>query len=361
MKIALVVMWLFDSFGKQINKGGSQRYCIQLVRLLSKENQVRVIQKASCDFKQTIEGVSVQGVKCMNNLLGVCQYSYKVKSMLQSDELAIYLYQEVAFPFAHSNAIAVQHGLNWNANNKYLKLLNRVIVQPFLLKKLKKVVCVDTAYINWVLTEITSKPRIFDKLKYVPNFVDLSIFDLSCSYIKTKPILFPRRMVNHRGAFVMYDAMKLLWKEGFHNKLVFCGRGDVSREILQLAVCDGFQNNIIVKEVEFDEMRDEYANAILSVIPTIAYEGTSLSCIESMAEGCPVVVTYIGGLGNLIVPGFNGECVEPMPEKLAESIKKVILDENIWHSYSSIGKKQAQSLELNRWNKKWMAIIKEIK
>ena len=360
MKIALVVMWLFDSYGNQLNKGGSQRYCIQLIRLLSKYYKVRVIQKASCDFSQTVEDVQVLGVRCMNNFFGILQYSYKVRSMLYDDELAIYVYQEAAFPFVHTNSIAIQHGLNWNANNKYLKLLNRFVIQPYLLRRLRRVICVDTAYINWVLTEISSSPSIFEKLKYIPNFVDLSIFNLSCSFNKEKPILFPRRMVIHRGVFLMYDAMKILWSEGFNNKLIYCGRGDASSEILELAKKEGYYDNIVIKEVGFDEMKFEYANALLSVIPTIAYEGTSLSCIESMSTGCPVIVTYIGGLGNLVIPGFNGECVEPMPGKLAKSIKKIIQNEDIWNKYAAIEKMQVKALDINQWNNKWLAVIKEI-
>ena len=42
-------------------------------------------------------------------------------------------------------------------------------------------------------------------------------------------------------------------------------------------------------------------NADISVVPTMASEGLSLSLLESMACGLPIVTTPVGGLGDAVI------------------------------------------------------------
>ena len=66
-------------------------------------------------------------------------------------------------------------------------------------------------------------------------------------------------------------------------------------------------------------MRAVYSAARVTVIPSICGEGTSLSALESMACGTPVVATAVGGL-----PDLPAWLAEPNPEALSEAILRVL-------------------------------------
>jgi glycosyltransferase involved in cell wall biosynthesis len=55
-------------------------------------------------------------------------------------------------------------------------------------------------------------------------------------------------------------------------------------------------------------------------VPSIEHEGTSLSAIEGIVAGLPTVVSHIGGLCNIVIPGLNGLVADLAPDSLADAI-----------------------------------------
>jgi glycosyltransferase involved in cell wall biosynthesis len=54
-----------------------------------------------------------------------------------------------------------------------------------------------------------------------------------------------------------------------------------------------------------EEMPKVYQQADIAVVPTRASEGLSLSLLESLSCGLPVVTTPVGGLGDAVIPNYN--------------------------------------------------------
>lgn len=75
-----------------------------------------------------------------------------------------------------------------------------------------------------------------------------------------------------------------------------------------------------------EQLRDIMAEADLFAMPSIL-EGQPLALVEAMAFGCPIVVTKVGGIPELIVHGENGLLCEPanVPE-LTACIRRMIED-----------------------------------
>ena len=361
MKIFLVACWLFDNQGEKPTYGGSQRYCIELGQLLKSQGyNVEILQRASKNFNTSYNNLPVRGFAVSSHQWGLWQFSYKVKKVMKPQDLAIYVYQETSFPFIHTNAISIQHGLNWNANDKKLRFLNTRIIQPFMVRKMKRIICVDTAYINWLITQINSSDDTLAKCRYIPNFVDNQSFMMKESTSEEKIVLFPRRMVKHRGVFLAYEAMKKLWDKGLNYKIIFCGHGDASASIAERAKADGFEDLISIIEVSFDDMPAIYKKATVSIIPTIAYEGTSLSAIESMATGVPPIVTYIGGLGNIVISNHNGMCITPTPTALADSLEYLLNNDEKREIMARNCLATAKALDINVWKNQWIKVVKEL-
>jgi glycosyltransferase involved in cell wall biosynthesis len=231
------------------------------------------------------------------------------------------------------------------------------------MRHIDAVVCVDTAYINWLYASVPGRLNYAHKLWYVPNFVDNARHMKQASWEAVEgrtTILFPRRMEIRRGPLLLLEALEKLWAAGRSYRVVFCGPGQCSEEVRRRAQRLGVYDRVTITERSFEEMPGEYSRSQLAVIPTVAYEGTSLSCIEAMASGCPVVVTHVGGLGNLVIPGFNGLCVDLRADDLAASIERVLSDQALWMELAENGRKTAAALDIDRWRVEWLRVIHSV-
>lgn len=73
-----------------------------------------------------------------------------------------------------------------------------------------------------------------------------------------------------------------------------------------------------------DEIVDYYSAADLSILPSLM-EATSISGLEAMAAGLPLVGTRVGGIPELIKDGINGYLCRPAdPVDLAKQINKLL-------------------------------------
>jgi len=68
--------------------------------------------------------------------------------------------------------------------------------------------------------------------------------------------------------------------------------------------------------------------ATLSVVPSLWSEGTSLSAIESIALGIPVIASDVGGLPNVVISGFNGYICRCDTRAFAVYIRELLENEN---------------------------------
>ncbi len=73
-------------------------------------------------------------------------------------------------------------------------------------------------------------------------------------------------------------------------------------------------------EVDPDQVPLHFAAADLSVLPTLG-DNCPLAVLESLASGCPVVASRVGGIPEVVVEGETGWLVQPDdPEALAAAI-----------------------------------------
>jgi len=129
--------------------------------------------------------------------------------------------------------------------------------------------------------------------------------------------------------------------------------GEYYEECVALVEKFGLKDKIFFKgSVAWELIVANYSSARITLIPTIALEGTSLSALESMACKTPVVATNVGGLNDL-------PCENASPDPKLLCSKMLAVDKD-WPKFS---KEQYNNVKkvfnLDNWAKAWLSVINE--
>ncbi len=144
---------------------------------------------------------------------------------------------------------------------------------------------------------------------FVPNAVDPEEFRPApggSSEGDKGTILVPRNLFRNRGIHLAVAAFAEFAEDHPETALLVVGGGgrpayveSLRRQIEQL----GLQKRVVLYgPVPHDKLPAVYANAQLTLIPSLCGEGTSLSALESMASGTATICTYVAGLRDLPGP-----------------------------------------------------------
>ncbi|HHP4843399.1 TPA: glycosyltransferase family 4 protein [Acinetobacter baumannii] len=166
----------------------------------------------------------------------------------------------------------------------------------------------------------------------LPNAVDVGFLEtIKKNSNAEKYIIISRHLYKKCGVHVGIEAFSKA-KINKDIKLVIVGMGDEYENLLNLTKKLGVENRVVFKgRLIYEESVKYTANALISLIPSIPLgdyvEATSLSMLEGMALGVPVIASNIGGLKQVLENSDAGILVEPNDsEALAKKIE--ILVEN---------------------------------
>jgi glycogen(starch) synthase len=171
-----------------------------------------------------------------------------------------------------------------------------------------------------------------DKIDVIPNGVETARFDRLDGQdlahfrhmyaLPFEQILFSvGRVVQEKGLHVLVRAMPLLLAQQPSAKLVIAGKGPELEALRSLAWSLGVGEKILFTGFISDDDRDRlFKIADCAVFPSL-YEPFGIVALEAMAAKCPVVVSEVGGLKDVVEHGETGITVYPdNPESLAWGI-----------------------------------------
>lgn len=201
-----------------------------------------------------------------------------------------------------------------------------------------------------VSREIESKSKVvFGSNKdinvaYIPNGVDVEKFSPNVKVDRTKyglseedfVVLCPRRMVEKNGVIYLAYAISLILQKlsNINWKFVFLGdepsiNTDAGYIEKIKKILEGPHRQGYVKylgNVHMDYMPEINALADVVVIPSLV-EAVSLSALEAMATGKPVIATNVGGLSEIVRDGVTGILVPPKdPVAIADALERIYFD-----------------------------------
>jgi len=341
-------------FNGKYSVGGRQRYIRDLAKVIKNRwgREVVVVQKAQHNFETTCpDGISVIGLKSNLKAYGDPIFALKVSKIMKSSDGLLYASGEDAWPFFYDGAKAIQHGVWWDGPfSLFVRYIQKKRIMSCL-KSIRSILCVDTNFINWLRCQGNEGLNLCQKCVYIPNYVDVSHITLSTRY-PNKPLrlICARRFEKKRGILLFIEALGLLKRKDFHFSALVC-TDQGTEEVLDKIVQYNLSEEVLITQESMDSIFKRYSEVDVAVVPTIWSEGTSLSCIEAICAGLPVVATHVGGLGNLIIPKFNGFLVTPSPIDIAQAIEK-FFDFELWQSMRNNCLALRQSFDINEWREK---------
>lgn len=161
-----------------------------------------------------------------------------------------------------------------------------------------------------------------DKIDVVPNGVDAAPFDeLAGVDLREFRARWARpderivfnvgRVVQEKGAQVIVEAAPRVLAEMPNTKFIIAGKGgildDLKRRVLEL----GVQDKVILGGFVADPDRNRlFKVADAAIFPSL-YEPFGIVALEAMAAKCPVIVSEVGGLKEVVRHGVTGVTIYP--------------------------------------------------
>lgn len=224
---------------------------------------------------------------------------------------------------------ATEWGRNWGIHNEVQRYISSV--EWWLTYESWKVI-VNSGYMYNEVRQVFHLPS--DKILVIPNGVDLEKF---AGYARDygfrrnyaadteKIIFFVGRLVNEKGAHILLDAMPKILTYYGGVKLVITGKGPQLDYLINKAASMGIGDKVYFTGYISDENLSRlYMCVDVAVFPSL-YEPFGIVVLESMVAGVPVVVSDVGGIGEIIEHGFDGmKAYAGNPGSLADSILEIL-------------------------------------
>lgn len=197
------------------------------------------------------------------------------------------------------------------------------------------------------------------KITVIPMGVDLDRFKPRPSKKNKRDIniLCVARLVPEKGIEDLVEAFWELKKKYKNLNLTLIGQGPLKKDLL------GYKN-IYIKNVSYNKIHHEYANADIFCLPSrnnkTWEEQYGMCLVEAMASGLPIVSTKTGAIsevcGESAILAKHGN-----PHSLAKSIGQLIYNEKLRHEMAKIARKTAkQKYDSKQIAKKIQSVYNQI-
>jgi len=357
MKIAQVTMHYLPI------TGGQQTYIENLNKILAKNQHHCTV------FQPYKPGIHQDNVTMMFHIPKLNRYidsfsllNFKLrfyKKSISSHDVVIshYPYHYPALKW-HKNVIVVSHGVDWHEPATTRVDKNRVRAALLCGKNRPHIVANDSHFLQKIGVSVDPATRYFEEIEknvwFIPNCVNTRQFH-DKGMDRENVVLVPRTVRWERGIHLAIEAFSHFQKDNPDFRLHIAGFFQENWEYYQRCkqLVDRLKLNDAVHflgPVPWNELVDHYNTAKLTLVPTLALEGTSLSALESMACKTPCISTDIAGLRDLPTVKSSTDA-----EDMATQMNEVM---DTWQAVSDKQYTQVASIfNLQNWEMAWLNAI----
>jgi len=168
-----------------------------------------------------------------------------------------------------------------------------------------------------------------NKLFVVPNPASTSSKNIAEDFSENY-LLFAGRISEEKGVFTLLKALKKF--SGLTIKII--GSGHLEKEVLKFISDKGLENVEFLGQQNKAEFNKYLANALVTIFPSECFENCSLTVVNSIFLGTPVLAAKVGGITDFVIENktgylFESGNVEELIDKLnwiknnIEELKKI--------------------------------------
>ena len=256
--------------------------------------------------------------------------------------------------------IILSHGIEWNVDRLNSHDKRREQNAKNLFGKVTTVAN-DSDYLRRMGVKLEPQDGFYQEVTrdawFIPNCVDAIHFcppNIETKRESAPHLLVPRQICEDRGIHLAIESFAIFSK--IHPESVMSIVGP-KRDESYFAYCEKLVKELhlsdrvfFIPSVTNKEMIHHYHNATVTLIPTIRREGTSLSALESMACGTPVVLTDVAGLKD--IPGIH---TKADPREMAKALHYACTH----RKEESIRQRQAiqNNFTVKHWTDAWQNVL----
>ncbi|MGI6415821.1 MAG: glycosyltransferase [Thermoguttaceae bacterium] len=181
-----------------------------------------------------------------------------------------------------------------------------------------------------------------EKACTILNGIDLARFTYTGPQ-SNGPALLVARLSPEKDVITLLKAARVVADERPDFRLEIAGDGPCRSDLTRLAADLGLSRHVCFHG-ETHDVAALLARASLFVLPSLQ-EGISLTLLEAMARGLPVVATRVGGNPEVVEEGVTGLLVPPQnPTSLAVAVVRLASDPARAQEMGQAGRQRVESL-----------------
>lgn len=341
-----------DFAGQRVYPGGAERYIFDLAKILDELGlSVVVYQGGNEHWTRQIGNIRVVAIPWRNTLY---QLSVDFGECTAPAAVNIYSPFTLAVAWRFRPSIGICHGVYWD--HEGFTLFNDDVRRDVFsaLLHLDECISVDANSVNVIRA---SRPELAKTMSYVPNYVGEEFFLEPRRDPARVRLLFPRRLYGPRGYWLLAEIVPDLIEEHPNLDFVFVGDSDEKERKHVTELVARFPSRVRHVVALPQEMTTHYQAADITVIPTVASEGTSLSALEALAAGSAVIATDVGGLSNVVIDGHNGLLVSPTAADLRMAINTLVTRPALRKRLQREGRRSARAFSKGKWSSSWKRVL----
>lgn len=163
-----------------------------------------------------------------------------------------------------------------------------------------------------------------------------------------------------KGVDRFIEAMPLILDEVPDARFVVIGRGSGLASLRRQARREGLEGRAIFPGYREDV--DAFYDMMDVSVLTSLTEGLSITLLESMDHGLPVVATRVGGNPEVVVDGVTGHLVPPdRPDRFADRVVRLLRDSELRERMGKAGRARVrEAFGLTRAARRYAAVYREV-
>ncbi len=302
-------------------RGGADVYADDLRRVLEAGgHEVRVLQRPPAPVDDPCVLAYPSAFGALNAFWGLPLSLPFMACALRRQDVLICHYPNYALPALwRPRTIGLSHGVTWDDRPSALQSRVKRCWARWAFRRCAKFVANDTFFLREVGVDVAPGAPAFSEVLpgrwYMPNAVDTDFLSTRTAWRRGREVpTVPSGTAEHLlepwrpPCCGSLGALGIQWQD---LRLVVVGdegQAEAVAAAREAVVCHHLEDRVVLAGPRpRAELVGWYRAAEATVIPSLCGEGTSLSALESMACGTPVVSTDIGGMPDL-------PCVHARPE-----------------------------------------------